>query len=338
MRSDIRPRTGFTLIELLVVIAIIAILIGLLLPAVQKVREAAARIQSANNLKQIGLAAHHFHDVGNKLPPSVGWNNGTRKPEPNTMDGSAHYHLLPYLEQQNSVNASLGQLNGKVLRIPPPPPPWPGGEPPTDPITLGIVAYRACNVPVQFKLYESPLDPTLTPGLFLPTSYLMNLDVFERRLPLLGITDGLSNTILFAEGYSVCQGGSDATRSFSWGMGSEAINFYSRTVVQAPFPYGMIGSMDFAEPGTGVSGNTPPGFRMISSYRTAGGVVVSNPTFQVRPKPGECAAPVPQALSSGGVQTLLADGSVRTVAPGISPAAWRAAVTPDGGDISGAGW
>jgi len=105
-------RRGFTLIELLVVIAIIAILIGLLLPAVQKVREAASRMRCQNNLKQIGLAVHGYHDALGYMPPG-GYN-------PWGPEGGWPYRILPYIEQDNLARLNTGN-NVDPLRYKPGP-------------------------------------------------------------------------------------------------------------------------------------------------------------------------------------------------------------------------
>jgi prepilin-type N-terminal cleavage/methylation domain-containing protein len=161
-------RSAFTLIELLVVIAIIGVLLGLLLPAVQKVRDAAARIQSMNNLKQIDLGLQHMADItGGALPPSDGkWHlfaNGTVK-------ATLFYHLLPYIEQDNLYRQYQA-------------------------------APQTALIPV--KTFIAPGDRT-TSGHEPITSYASNHLVFEApgpRFPA-SIPDGTSNTIMMIERYS----------------------------------------------------------------------------------------------------------------------------------------
>jgi len=163
-----RVRSAFTLIELLVVIAIIAILIGLLLPAVQKVREAAARMQSSNNLKQIGTAQHNFASTYNDaMPPAEGY-------FPGQTTGTAVWthliYLLPYIEQENLYKQGQGN-------------------------------YALFNQPV--KTYQGPADTTQDPSRSL-TSYVVNYEAFSTFGANLKstFTDGTSNTISAMERYA----------------------------------------------------------------------------------------------------------------------------------------
>jgi prepilin-type N-terminal cleavage/methylation domain-containing protein len=172
-------RRGFTLIELLVVIAIIAILIGLLVPAVQKVRESAARTQSANNLKQIGVAVHTFHDVYKRLPY-----NGLRDVWGNPGQfgsGSWAYQILPFVEQKNLFQ--MGSASPGPQAVVPvyqnPGRGRPGFTPPGGNPHSGSTTDYALNV-----YLNSPGGATDAP---------------DARMRLIGIRDGTSNTILAGE-------------------------------------------------------------------------------------------------------------------------------------------
>jgi prepilin-type N-terminal cleavage/methylation domain-containing protein len=204
----LRRWRGFTLIELLVVIAIIAILIGLLLPAVQKVREAAARTQCTNNLKQLSLGTVNCADTHNGLlPPSVGLYPNTF-PSNGNSDGGIFLHILPYIEQQNLYNIS-NQGND------------PSGR------NGGLPTFSEWNIQGQAnpKSYICPSDPTYNSSLGLRASYGVNGQLFRQdywgvglsRYPA-SITDGTSNTIFFTDKLAESNSGNYADNYWpDWG-------------------------------------------------------------------------------------------------------------------------
>jgi len=198
----LRRWRGFTLIELLVVIAIIAILIGLLLPAVQKVREAAARTQCTNNLKQLSLATVNCADTNNtKLPPSIGLYPGSA-PADGNGDGGTFLHLLPYIEQDNLYKSCY----------------VPAG--PSSDGRNGLQATYSQWTPTiggaRVKAYICPSDPTNTDSLGARASYGDNGQLFRQnyqgwagglqRYPA-SIVDGTSNTIFYTEKLARCSTG-----------------------------------------------------------------------------------------------------------------------------------
>lgn len=347
MRNVRKPiRGGFTLIELLVVIAIIAVLIAMLVPAVQKVREAANRIQCTNNVKQIGLASHDYHDVYKKLPNMQNWYSsnsyvtpsnwiaGTSSPD--GAIGTWLVHLLPFLEQTNlwnqmyiSTNVDLITLESGKMSSPLPP-------------------YTNFSN-VVLPIFICPSDFTIQAGGlqgdgWASCSYAGNVMVYDPFHPqaiTTAMPNGSSNTVMIAERYLNCgTAHADATKDFYDAPAWAFIWPMAGSATSTPgFGWYTSGYSTASNWQNSPNPLPPPALWSSGGYQTdfcsvlpAGGI-----PFQIAPTAANCNPAVTQSAHQAMVVGL-GDASVRSVTSAMTVGTWVNACIPKSGIPPGSDW
>ncbi len=304
------PFPGFTLVELLVVIAIIGILVGLLLPAVQAAREAARRTSCTNNLKQMGLAAHHFADSHDSTLPPLYQSYWTVPASSDGGDREVFAELLPYLEQQNAYGMmgtprqvmNLWNIVEKVYACP-------------SDVTFGNgygTTYWGESVTVgcylaNFQVFGNPRNAT--------DNYQNNIAGSPN---LAGFTDGTSNTVIFAEGLAQRQISCTAW-AYYW---ADSLPMFS---------YGnAAGTRAYT------SGLDPGMTGCVGYPAIPGGNGKLNCMFDVMPNPFLMNVnPLrPASGHAGGMNACFADGHVSLLPGTMDPAVWWAIQTPAGGETN----
>jgi prepilin-type N-terminal cleavage/methylation domain-containing protein len=302
-------RSAFTLIELLVVIAIIAILIGLLVPAVQQVREAANRAQCENNLKQLGVAMHHYHDEFKRLPKAE-----DSKETYTCCWGTWQVLILPYVEQESAFRNYQNWGGSDVTSTD-----WPAPTPPTvnPKPRYGSAVNIASTTGRRYSVLTCPSDlpnapisqmtshnyvvnygnTTMSQGTFQGVAFKGAPFASRKGFRFADITDGLSNTLLMAE---VRQGQRRDLRGFSWWGPSTMFTTFFQPNTTAP-----DANQYAPNDGTGYCDPEPPNPPCIGNSS-------AYPTIQSA-----------RSLHRGGVNVLLGDGGVRFVSDSVNLQTWR---------------
>ncbi|MCE9564320.1 MAG: DUF1559 domain-containing protein [Planctomycetes bacterium] len=288
------PRNGFTLIEVLVALAIVAVLMGLLLVAVQKARQAANRTQCASRLREISMAAHAAHAARGSFPPGIG-----DFPDGTLAYGTFFYHILPYIDQRPLYEESA--YSGKQF----------------------VGHHRVYRQPVP--LYICPSDPSVSPdrtatdkdgNVWGVASYAVNAQVVF-AVDYKGATkspqnyarlthdfpDGVSNTLLLTEKYAQCFNGNYPTGGTLWAY------FNTKPGNQA-FHAGF--SVSWNDYSIGPS----------SKFQV-----------QPTPFNGNCDPTLASSPHTGGIQVAMADASVKFLSSGITNYTWWYLCTPAGGEV-----